>query len=812
MAKRKRRRKPSRTTNRNKAASKSYSVSRRTDTSLTSGNASQATEELYVQAVQNSDDADREQLAQIEDPAIGDLSVNINKAYQARRLFEIQIDKYHQLEKELALEKEDYQKKHQELIERETNLKRAQKEIQEKTEELSKKKRSLEELQQKLTAWENELKEKELIANTGFQALKAKILAEAEESIQSMSERFTNVMRDLSVQQDSFLKQFRAAVATRRKELEEAWEEELELLESERSELTEKRRKLLLDQNKIEQKRKQIELEEEFLREKEKEFEQRVSLAAKLKIDELQQQLRTSDERQKWLTEEVDRLQKLLAQYNDLTKQFGGRSPDELLKQLEQLSRERDELKIAIAKRPSADILERLHELQQEKEVWEADRFDLERKVNELQRTLASSQIAVVQLESLRDEKLALETSNKLLHKALEELRADVEQRISMAETLTPFPACKAMDDDSELQQSVGGSRPADLRKFVKNLQHQIGFSTETKLYYAIEDVRSFVAGLASNYLTIIQGVSGTGKTSLPLAFARAVGGRYKVIEVQAGWRDRQDLLGYYNSFEKKFYESDFLQALYLAQTPAFRDRFFIIVLDEMNLSYPEQYFADLLSVLERPIDNREITLMTAPAPEGQYVPRLLAADGRTIKIPENVRFIGTANQDETTKDIADKTYDRAHIMELPIKRPQFKLQKPNSRMSPVSYSNLTSLFDKAKRKFADDAKRSNSFLENNLREELSNSFRIGWGLRLQRQINSYVPVVIASGGTIGEATDYILAMKVLRKLQNRFDVDKQSLQSFKDLLESNWPELDDNQYSDPKKSFEIIESILRKL
>ena len=113
--------------------------------------------------------------------------------------------------------------------------------------------------------------------------------------------------------------------------------------------------------------------------------------------------------------------------------------------------------------------------------------------------------------------------------------------------------------------------------------------------------------------LHILQGISGTGKTSLPLAFARAMGDRQasncKLIEIQAGWRDRQDLIGYFNAFEGRFYESDFFKAIYEAQTPLYRDQIYIVLLDEMNLSRPEQYFADFLSKLEQAESGKTPTL-----------------------------------------------------------------------------------------------------------------------------------------------------------------------------------------------------------
>lgn len=92
----------------------------------------------------------------------------------------------------------------------------------------------------------------------------------------------------------------------------------------------------------------------------------------------------------------------------------------------------------------------------------------------------------------------------------------------------------------------------------------------------------------------------------------RAIGAESAVIEVQSGWRDRQDLIGHFNAFERRFYESEFLKAMYRALTPFYRDTPFIIVLIEMNLSHPEQYFADLLSALERTRIFNASLLMTA--------------------------------------------------------------------------------------------------------------------------------------------------------------------------------------------------------
>ncbi|MBF6723676.1 hypothetical protein HN240_19020, partial [Acinetobacter baumannii] len=134
-------------------------------------------------------------------------------------------------------------------------------------------------------------------------------------------------------------------------------------------------------------------------------------------------------------------------------------------------------------------------------------------------------------------------------------------------------------------------------------------------------------------------------------------------VPVQAGWRDRADLLGHYNAFEKRYYERNTLQAIYRAQSEADKERLHIVLLDEMNLSRPEQYFAEFLSALELGEADRWITLMEARPAHG--APRNFR-DGRDVRLPPNLWFIGTANHDETTDSFADKTHDRAFVLDLP--------------------------------------------------------------------------------------------------------------------------------------------------
>lgn len=158
---------------------------------------------------------------------------------------------------------------------------------------------------------------------------------------------------------------------------------------------------------------------------------------------------------------------------------------------------------------------------------------------------------------------------------------------------------------------------------------------------------------MATSKVLILEGISGTGKTSLPYAMGKFFNKETSIISVQPSWRDRAELLGYLNEFTKKFNETDFLKAVYQA---GYSDKPNFIVLDEMNLARIEYYFAEFLSVMEMP-DVHEWKIDLVPASEPSD-PKLLI-NGKLF-INQNTWFIGTANKDDSTFTITDKVYDRA--------------------------------------------------------------------------------------------------------------------------------------------------------
>ncbi|MBZ4370768.1 hypothetical protein [Corallococcus sp. AS-1-6] len=490
-------------------------------------------------------------------------------------------------------------------------------------------------------------------------------------------------------------------------------------------------------------------------------------------------------------------------------RRIGDRSLEDVLAALTSAEKDRDTFAQQLRERPDARAAERLAQLERERSAWLEERAVLLGDLAKAQGELATRRLAAIELESLRKQKEVLEVHKQLLDGEVDELRVRVDELTRKEDHRNPMTALTNLDEKEELQAEVRTTTPLGkatptLKEFAVDLRHRIATGVEGRtLYYSDRDVRAFLGGLAMTRMMLLQGISGTGKTSLPLAFTSAVSGGIEVVEVQAGWRDRQDLVGYYNAFHRHYYATNFLQALYKAGTPAYRDRLFMIVLDEINLSRPEQFFADFLSALERPVAARRLTLLTDPLTNA---PRLMI-EGRHLPIPPNVWFIGTANHDETTAEFADKTYDRAHMMEMPRKTEvaHFNAEERGKR-NAISYEKLQATFAEAA--VAQDAavqKATQWLRKASFAEDLQQRFRVGWGNRLEHQLAQYLPVVVESGGSVGEAMDHLLVTKVLRKLKDRHDVRATALEELRAKLEAAWDRLDGS--SLPERCVNLIDT-----
>ena len=281
--------------------------------------------------------------------------------------------------------------------------------------------------------------------------------------------------------------------------------------------------------------------------------------------------------------------------------------------------------------------------------------------------------------------------------------------------------------------------------------------ASKLKLYYDIDDIRRFVAGMAVSKLLILQGMSGTGKTSLAHAFGSYMDNRSTVIPVQPMWKERTDLVGYYNEFTKRFNETLLLEKMYEAN---YSKDIYVTVLDEMNIARVEYYFAEFLSLLELPDPNERYIDVVSDKWESDPVQ---FEDGR-VKLPENMWFIGTANNDDSTFAISDKVYDRAMIMNLDAKSERFAA--PTTGKKPMSAEQFNKLVDNAIKEYG-ISKRNLTRLEE-MDKYLIDHFHITFGNRIMKQIKAYIPVFVACGGDELVALDDILSKKIIRKLETQ--------------------------------------------
>ena len=429
---------------------------------------------------------------------------------------------------------------------------------------------------------------------------------------------------------------------------------------------------------------------------------------------------------------------------------------------------------------------------------------------------------------------------------ALESRTGDTCPSLSKVDTETETDEFK-----SDIVGRVRKPKLYTLREIVAHVKNYAGSrSSEEKLYYTDNDIRAFLAGMSVSRLIILQGMSGTGKSSLPRIFSEAVSGFNKLIPVESSWRDRNELLGYYNDFNKKFNAKSFTIELYRSSKDRCQQIPTFIVLDEMNLSRIEYYFSDFLAILQEPDHDKWLielvasdmrtlpmelpdnvkTKMEKEAPSifsiwekmerarqgdlksetsdedkelltnyleklGQLTGAKSLIDGRKIKVTDNIWFVGTANRDESTFEISDKVYDRAQVVSLNRKGLSEGTYVPTGAKF-ISVSELEALFNEAITR--NNTRREVEERLNKLDDVLIDKFDVSFGNRIVTQTINFVAVFVAAGGTIEDALDYQISTKILRKVITSDNADSilallESVKDYKEttrLLEKRWKEL----------------------
>lgn len=296
-------------------------------------------------------------------------------------------------------------------------------------------------------------------------------------------------------------------------------------------------------------------------------------------------------------------------------------------------------------------------------------------------------------------------------------------------------------------------------------------------LYYTESDLVNFHVSMKAEGMVILSGLSGTGKSKLVTEYANALGisdskieenSQLQFISVRPFWADDSDLLGYADTVNNVYRPGDsgLVDTLIAAQNHP--DKLFIIVFDEMNLARVEHYFSQFLSVLEMEKENRVLTLYNPQLEKRLYNSEKYPS---TIRIKENVLFVGTVNADESTYQFSDKVLDRSNVITLEM----------------VPFNEITGYNTSSNEGFISNSvtsKEFNDLKQNNMQAGLTQNEKgmlwelhqslnkidknIGIGWRIVKQINDYLINIPTDNNAFSrqKAFDMQIVQRILTKIR----------------------------------------------
>lgn len=281
-------------------------------------------------------------------------------------------------------------------------------------------------------------------------------------------------------------------------------------------------------------------------------------------------------------------------------------------------------------------------------------------------------------------------------------------------------------------------------------------------LNFNSDDLINFYTSVKSSRLTIIEGISGTGKSKLVDLYGRTLGlddnGHMLIVPVSPGWTDDTDILGYLDNSSMQYKESSIGLVSFLVEASKYPDKPFLVCFDEMNLAKVEYYFAQFISILENDVNNRILRIYN---PKEEINVTNADEYPAEIRLGENIIFCGTINVDESTYRLSDKVLDRANLIKL--QDSDFSVYDDER---PVFIVVDVTLVDKPKPQGLTDDELS---LLDELNEKLKNvNPRFCFAHRVVNQISRYLDAIPENeiDYTREKALDKLIVQKILPKVR----------------------------------------------
>ena len=515
---------------------------------------------------------------------------------------------------------------------------------------------------EKLRQRETELKKAEIQKNKGFLDEKLKLENELHEmKIESLAK----IEIELTEKRENLIAQL-----------------ESELAET-RDSITEKSKALYVKEAELEKRENQLAIESQLIQtrqdklvDRELNIDNEVERRIEKKKQSFEKQIKELEDENHRILESVTDNKTLFSKFEHLKHELGDQHPGQVLAELKSQKESIKLLNEQLAERPIIDI-EEFSSLSKDLDQCRTEIKNLTDENKRLIKNARDKDELEMEIDILTDEKKSLERqleitkaeSNRLMEdirrlQSSYEREQDRDSRIKDIES--PYIKKELIFNTNEISEidwlnSIDKSCKDFGLKFPRRILHAFHTSLKTSEWSPI---------------TVLAGVSGTGKSELPRLYSHFGGINFLPLSVQPNWDSQEAMLGFFNSIDNKFDAQSVLQ--FLAQTQkkrteenqyGLRDTINLILLDEMNLAHIELYFAEFLSKFE-----------LRRGSKGDKVPKLEVKLGAGIQpyhlpLGRNVLWAGTMNQDETTKSLSDKVLDRGIIINFP--RPT-KLKRRN--------------------------------------------------------------------------------------------------------------------------------------
>jgi hypothetical protein len=459
-------------------------------------------------------------------------------------------------------------------------------------------------------------------------------------------------------------------------------------LEAKKTELQEKEKEINQTTADLEAQQRRLDLLEKRLNRRIDQHDVELEEAVKAFRYQLESKIERLENENQRVVEGLNASERTISLYRELEKRLNGNQPESVLKQLNDQEKQLNALREDLMNRPSKELNQHYNQLNIENKSLNDKKQELEQEntllrnalIGEDKWKLINSQLQL-DLDSLKNQKQNLEASNQMLETELKRLvaaygrEADRDARIKDIET--PYI-------NHELVRRKDLSDEIDWLDIIEKACKAYGMEFHQRIIYAFHTA---LKTAEFSPLTILSGVSGTGKSELPRLYSLFGGFSFLSLSVQPNWDSQESMLGFFNSIDNKFDAQPVLRLLAQSQKPksqeyplGLEDTVVLILLDEMNLAHIELYFAEFLSKFElrRGKEDKDVPFIDIKIGAG--------LEPYQLKLGRNVLWVGTMNQDETTKALSDKVIDRgiSIFFPKPIEFTRKKKMKALPSLTPV--------------------------------------------------------------------------------------------------------------------------------